>query len=473
MNANKVEINSDGFKVIREVIDKSEKFVFLTSFLFYDEKVADLLIDGIKRGLTVELLTTPAVAARSDELKRAAKKLQEKLRSSGVSIIASDWEVGQPQRTTSTFAGGRSPTWFAMHCKFIVTDKQAVIMSADLTQDFNEGGSWDSFVVYNAPEKVASFLKKYKQLKEFFLKVDEKISKEYIDPKVLPRKLLRGYPVREEEASVEDGVYILPLDRYGRQTLEQIIDKAEEFIYFVYETFYDDKLSFHVIKKLVTNPKIDLRVLSPPLSVYQQNPIKARANFVQLASYGAKIKNIQKLRAKMIITDKGVISGSFDISVMGLGKYRTEHKLKLWVESTEIMDINTSSEIISLAKEAYLKIFERASYQYGKWYKRDAEKSLRSAGAAIIANEAKETLGLLIFNEGRRSIERIRKISLIAVEIAKLSNKTKPYVKADNVINAERILLLKENNELDLKSLIKLLGTMDGENFLKRIGSAF
>jgi len=471
MNAPRVEFTNNGFSVLKEVISEAEKHVYLTSFLFYDEKVAELLIDKRSKNIAVEILTTPSIAARSDELKEWASQLQKRLQSSGINVITCDWEVGQPQRTVSTFAGGRSPTWFAMHAKYLVTDKHALVMSADLTQDFNKGGEWDSFVIYDDPKKIQLFLEKYEQLKKFFFNVQSYVPEEYIDFKVQPRKLLRGYQLKEVEPSIEDGVYILPLDTYGRKVMEKIIDSSEEFIYCVYETFYDDALSFSILRKLITSPRIDFRILSPPLTVYQQNPLKARANFVQLASHGAEIKNIKGLRAKMMITDKGVVSGSFDISVMGLGRFRTENKLKLWVESTEIMDINTDKGFISLAKSSFLKLYEKASKQYGEWFKKDAEISLRLAGAARVAAKAKEALGLLIFSEGRRSIERIKKIALIAVEIAKLSNEAQPYVKADHVVNAEQILILKERNQLNSETVIKMLGTLEGEKFLKRLNA--
>lgn len=471
MSTHKIEITQNGFSVLKEIIEKAEKYVHLASFLFYDEKVADLLIEKAKSGLSVELLTTPSDAARSDELKEWSSQLQKKLESFSVKLIPCEWEVGQPQRTVSTFAGGRRPTWFAMHAKYLVTDKHAVIMSADLTQDFHEGGEWDSFIIYDEPKRILWLREKYELMKDFFTSVKNYVPREYIDSALEPRKLLRGYPLKEVTPSIEDGFYILPLDAYGRHVVEKLVNDSEDFIYCMYETIYDDKLSFIFLKKLITSPRIDFRLLSPPLTVYQQNPLKARANFVQLASHGAEIKNIENLRTKMMITDKAVVSGSFDLSVMGIGKFRREKGLKLWVESTEIMDINTDKSFISQAKSSFLELYERASKQYGEWFKKDAVRSLRSAGAKRIANEAKLAMGLLIFYEGRKSSERIKKISVVAVEIARLFNKNKPYVKADHILDAEQILLLKERNELDSETIRKILGLLEGDTFLKKLGN--
>jgi len=469
MSTSRIEITKDGFSVLEKIIERAEKYVYLASFLIYDERVANMLIEKSKSGISVELLTTPSDAARSDELKEWSTKLQTRLESSGVKVIPCEWEVGQPQRTVSTFAGGRRPTWFAMHAKYLVTDKHAVIMSADLTQNFNKGGQWDSFVIYDEPKRIQLLSQKYTLMKDFFNRVESYVPKEYIDSTLEPRKLLRGYPLKEATPSIEDGFYVLPLDAYGRQVIEKLIDYSEDFIYCTYETIYDDKLTFNILKKLITNPRIDFRILSPPLTVYQQNPLKARANFVQLASHGAEIKNLENLRTKMIITDKGVISGSFDLSVMGIGRFRREKGLKLWVESTEIMDINTDKNFISQAKSSFLELYRIAAKQYGEWFKKDAERSLRSAGAKMIANEAKLALGLLIFNEGRKSSERVKKISVIAVEIARLFNRTKPYVKVDYILNAEQILLFKERNELDSEAICKMLGLLEGETFLRRL----
>ncbi len=469
MGNTRIEITNNGFSVLKDIIEKAEKYVYLTSFLFYDEKIADLLVEKSKSGVSVELLTTPSDAARSDELKEWATRLQKRLHSSGVRVIPCEWEVGQPQRTVSTFAGGRRPTWFALHTKYLVTDKHAVVMSADLTQDFNEGGEWDSFIIYDDLKRIQLLREKHKLMKDFFSSVRNYVPEEYIDSALEPRKLLRGYPFREVTSPIKDGFYILPLDAYGRKVVEKLISDSEAFIYCMYETFYDDILTFHILSKLITSPRIDFRMLSPPLTIYQQNPLKARANFVQLASHGAEIKNIKNLRAKMMITDKAVITGSFDLSVMGIGRSRTEKRLKLWVESTEIMDINTHKNVISQAKSAFLELYEKASKEYGKWFRKDAERSLRSAGARRIADGAKEALGLLIFNEGRKSSERIKRISTIAVEIARLLNRNKPVVKPEHVLNAEKILLLKESDELGSETIRKMLNLLEGQTFLKQL----
>ena len=469
VRAPRIEITESGFSVLKEIIKTAEKYVCFVSFLFYDEKVADLLIEKCRSGVSVELLTTPPEAAGSSELKEWSSKLQERLESSGVKVVPCEWEVGQPERTVSTFAGGRRPTWYALHTKFLVTDKHAVVMSADLTKDFNEDKKWDSFIIYDGHKRVRLLQEKYELVKNFFTNLEDYVSEEYIDSAIEERKLLKGYPFEEAAASVKDGFHILPLDAYGRHIVERLINDSEEFIYCVYETIYDDELSFNFLKKMITSPHVDFRILSPPLTVYQQNPLKARTNFVQLAAHGAEIKNLNDLRAKIMITDKAVLSGSFDLSVMGVGRFRREKGLKLWVGSTEIMDINTDKNFISQAKLSFLKLYERASKQYGKWFEKDAGKSLRSAGATRIAGEAKESLGLLIFNEGRKSSDRIKRISVIAVEIARLSNKNKPYVMAKDILGAEQILLLKERSELDSETVCKVLGLLEGDSFLRRL----
>jgi hypothetical protein len=464
----RIELTDDGFLLLKGIIEEADKYVYLASFLFYEEELANLLIEKSKAGAHVEILTTPPEAAGTGELKTWSTAVQEKLRSAGVLVIPCRWEVGQPQRTTSTFAGGRQPTWFALHMKFLVTDKHAAVMSADLTRDFQQRKHWDSFVVYDEPSRIVALRDEYENIKTFYADVEHHVSKDYIDATVESRRLLRGYPLRTIEPSFADGFYILPLDTYGRKVVEKVVDSSEKFIYCAYETFYDDQLSFHILRKLITSPRIDFRLLTPPLTVYQQNPLKARASFVQLASHNAEIRSLENVRAKIMIADKAVISGSFDLSVMGIGKARAEKGLKLWVESTEILDINTNPAFISRARSAFLDLYGRAAVQYGKWFEKDAERSLRSAGAKLIAREAKEALGLLIFDAGRQANQRIRKISLIAVEIAKLSSTTRPYVMVQHITGAEQIVLHEERGELDSKSIRGILELPKDRAFLKR-----
>jgi len=473
LKTSSVIITDRSFTIMEKIIREAERSIKLVSFLFYDDKLCDLLIEKRKlNSIEIEVLTTPPEAAESDEGKELATNIQDRLKSAGIKVISCDWEVGQPELTISTRAGGRVPRWFAMHAKCLVTDKCALITSADITQNFSLDGGWNTHVTYTNSERISLLCQKYEKIKDIFLRIPSHIRSEYIDTTVSPRKLIRGYPVNQIPKStvLREGFYFLPHEGYGREIVKKAIQDAEEYIYLIFETIYDDELVQFIMKKLISNPHVDFRIVTSPLTAYVQNPAKTRATFVQLASYGAKIRTIRNLRAKMLVTDKVLISGSFDLVKMGIGTLRSIRKgLKAFVSSTEIIDINTHIEYIKKAKEQFEQILNESIEEYGLWFSKDAEKILRSTGAKKIAKDAKEFLGYMIFNEGRKSSERIKRISLIAVEIARIRNKLIPYVTVDDVQKSEQILLLHERKELNEKSVCDILGVLDAQPFLRRL----
>ena len=457
------------------VILDADKYVKIISFLFYDSKLCDLLIKKRRSSnIDIEVFTTPAEAAESAEIKEAAIHIQKRLREAGIRVIICDWEVGQPELTISTRAGGRIPRWFAMHAKCLITNKYALITSADFIPTFSLGGDWNTCIIYTDRERISLLNQKYEKLKNFFNNVNLYIDPDYIDTSVSPRKLIRGYPLDKVQklSILQDGFYFLPHEGYGREIIKSAIHDAEKYIYLIFETIYDDELTRFIIKKLISNPSIDFKIVTSPLTAYVQNPAKTRATFVQLASYGAKIRTMNKLRAKLLVTDKVLISGSFDLVKMGIGMLRNIGKgLKALVASTEIMDINTSSEYINEAKAQFLQVFNNSVEEYGLWFSKDAEKILRACGAKRIAKDAKELLGYMIFNENRKASNRIKRISQIAVEISRIRNKSILYVKAEDIQKAEQILILYERGELNERNLCGILGILNAQSFLDKLKS--
>jgi hypothetical protein len=271
---------------------------------------------------------------------------------------------------------------------------------------------------------------------------------------------------------LRDGFYILPIEGYGRDIVKKAIEDAEEFVYLMFETVFDDEVSQSFMKKLISNPQIDFRIITSPLVEYVQNPSKARASFVQLASYGARMKSLKDLRGKLLVTDKKLMAGSFDLTKMGIGMTRSIRKgIRGIVASTEILDASSDAGLIDEAKAQFLQVFQRACEEYGQWFMKDAERILRSVGAAIVAKDAKELLGHIMFSEMKKPTDRVKRISYIAVEIARIRSASAPYVKSGDVQKAEQVLIMHDRSELDEKSLGRILEVSDARPLLERLES--
>lgn len=461
-----IVVSRESSEVLRKIILDAEKWIKLASFLLYDEDLCNLLSNKRRSGVEVQILTTPPEAAEKEEIRVRAEAIQSKLRRAGAEVTACDFEVGQPELTMSTRAGGRTPRWFGMHTKFLATDKCAAVMSSDILESFSADTSWNSHVIYTNESRIRLLCDKYAKLKEIAHELVDSLGPDFVDLSVKPRKLVRGYPLQgKSEPLREDGFYLLPHEGGGRATIEKAIMGSERFAFLLFETIYDDALSQVLMKKLITQPSLDFRIITSPLSAYVQNPWKTRARFIQLASYGARIKTLKGLRAKMLITDRMIISGSFDLVKMGVGFKRSGK----WVQSTEIMDVSTDERMIEEAKREYSRIFDSLDEEYGKWFTKEASGILHIAGAARVSREAKELLGYMIFDKRRKSYDWIKKASLVAVEIARLRNKGNPYVKAEDVQKADQLLILFRRNELTEAQICQIIGVLDAGSFFRRL----
>jgi hypothetical protein len=217
---------------------------------------------------------------------------------------------------------------------------------------------------------------------------------------------------------------------------------------------------------------MDFRIITSPLVEYVQNPAKARASFVQLASYGTKMRILTDLRGKMLVTDKTFLAGSFDLTKMGIGMMRSIRKgIRGLVASTEILDASSDAALIEEAKTRFLQVFQGAREEYGLWFMKDAERILRSVGAVMVAKDAKELLGHIMFNEMKKPTDRVKRISYISVEIAKMRSASAPFVKAADVQKGEQVLILHDRNELDEESLGRILEVSDARSLLERLKS--
>ena len=91
------------------------------------------------------------------------------------------------------------------------------------------------------------------------------------------------------------------------------------------------------------------------------------------------------------------------------------------------------------------------------------------AGAKRIEEVAKKLLSYMIFNEKKKSSDCTKRISFVAVEIAKLRKKTYPFVRAEDIQKAEQILILQERGELSEESICKILNILNAKPFIKKL----
>jgi len=149
--------------VIKKTIDelnKAEKYIRIAVFQIHSDLIIAKLLEKLKSGVKIEIITLPYDSINDDVREHVTKKL-EQLKDAGADILFCEWNVGDPLRTSTAI--GR---WYSYHGKFIVTDKAAIGLSANLIQN-NE---LDAVLVFrNEQERIKEFNRKFEELKKLFI----------------------------------------------------------------------------------------------------------------------------------------------------------------------------------------------------------------------------------------------------------------------------------------------------------------
>ncbi|GAG99893.1 unnamed protein product, partial [marine sediment metagenome] len=240
------------------------------------------------------------------------------------------WNLGDPERT-STAVG----QWYSFHGKFIVTDKSAIAMSANFTKK-NE---IDAVLILEKEGRMEiEFNKKFDELLDLFIvknagydgsirqKIISNEDENIIDVFNLPKNIsnkyqnhwILHYPMNlcPEEVQIETGLFITPLDGRGRKFYEEIVSKAEKFVYISTESFTD--LDFSKFLKKISLKQLDMKILAGAESMDFRD--RTQKMFRELLAHQIDIKTSEgDLHAKMLITDKHLVLSSINLNKMNLG----------------------------------------------------------------------------------------------------------------------------------------------------------
>jgi hypothetical protein len=358
-----------GLEVINDVIrelEKAEKYIKIAIFQLHNLKVFDVLSQRLKSGVAVEIFTLPYDSINEDiqnEVKNRFITLQEL----GAELHFCKWNIGDPERTST--AVGR---WYSYHGKFIVTDKSAISLSAN----FTEQSELDALLIYTSDsDKIVEYNNKFDELMRIFIDPSDnnsgEIRKLILETGIenvqdlfkLPRIIqtnthkdhwIKDYPAKlcPSTTKFDDGLYICPFNVKGRNLITKLIAEANQFIYISTESFTDVDIADYLIKKKLEN--IDMKIITGATSMdFTDRMQKMLRN---LLANGININTSKEnLHAKLIITDKGVAVSSINFNKIGLGFYRGS---QLWRENTETIAICREPYVINNAKLLYKKIFD-------------------------------------------------------------------------------------------------------------------
>ena len=182
------------------------------------------------------------------------------------------WNVGDPNRTTT--AVGR---WYSFHGKFIITEKSAIVLSANLT----DAKELDALIIFKDDQaRIKEFNARFDELIKTFITSDSSndgtIKRQIVavdtNPVIfqLPKNIpelhkdhwIRHYPVTlcPKGVAIQDKLYLTPFDARGREVYEKLIKDANEYAYMSAESFTDEDFSAFLVN-IAVNKGIEIKIL--------------------------------------------------------------------------------------------------------------------------------------------------------------------------------------------------------------------
>ena len=365
-------IFSTNKEVIKNVIQEAKEFIFIVSFQFTaDSFVRALLLEKSKK-VNLSVITLPGDSYKEESERNKINRLYEDLEKNGAKIYQSMWEVGDSTLTDTSLSGdqleGGGNKWYSMHGKFIVTDKSALIMSAN----FIDNKEIEVYLQISEDDFIIKqFKEKFDKLKTLFIRDNNKLGEiiDLLDEKTKTdtknffaksnRLNIKAYPPHLTPSKpISKGLHITPFDGRARDFLNTFIESAQRFLYISTERFFDD----NVVKKLtskIIKSHIKIRIITCPPNQIRQNPLKAEQMISELLSVGVEIKFFKNIHAKCWISDKFLATGSINIGKMNLGFAKTGN---FWRANTETIYFDDDIGTINEAKVEFDKMYEKGEF---------------------------------------------------------------------------------------------------------------
>lgn len=344
-------------KKVAEEIRKAKKYVKIAIFQIHNEDIYNSLEMVLKNNVNVEIFTLPYDSI-NEKIRDKVKSRMEKIKGYGANLYFSRWGVGDPERTTT--AVGR---WYSFHGKFIVTEKAAIALSAN----FTENPELDAMLIYHEKEKIKEFEDKFDYLVNLFEK-DEIKNVLINNPEIFsaPRTIsdetlishwIKDYPVEicnKYQDEIKEGIYVSPFDYNARNLFKNIIDDADEYVYISTESFTDTDIIPFLILNAIKGKVIKILTGSESQDFNE----RIRELYPRLLANGIELRKPENpLHAKLLITDKILIVSSVNLNKMNLGYSRSK---SLWRANTETINIEFSKSIIENAKSNFDEKFDNS-----------------------------------------------------------------------------------------------------------------
>jgi phosphatidylserine/phosphatidylglycerophosphate/cardiolipin synthase-like enzyme len=441
---------------IIDELNKAQKYIRIAVFQFHSDAMFDVLEKKLREGVAVEIFTLP-LGSVNESVVRSVEKRFEIISKKGAKLFLCRWNVGDPERTTTAMN-----QWYSFHGKFIVTDKSAIVLSANLFDECE----YDTMIVYSAENEMIKdcnlkfdmllqkFVIPYQgyegSLRSEILSYKNKypsIETVFELPKTVTNKELetvwvKGYPAEmcPTEVKITDSTYISPFDCRARNLIEKIALAADKFVYISTESLTDEEMP-NFLKKIRLSGLV-VNVLTGSQSMDYSDRLKITIK--EMLASGINIKTtVEGIHAKLLITDKLVGVLSINLNKISLGFKSGGY----WRANTETIAICSDKKIIAAAKEAYEEIFNNPQ-KSTEFITKLVDKSSVDIGKLInrsfdfrVSSEAKRKLAELKIKNEIKDIKELITIIKGAISLAKKKKKNK--IDSSDVLLAQKVISQK------------------------------
>jgi len=458
-------------------LKRAEFYIRIAIFQLHNQEIINVLNDKLKSGIRVEIFTLPYDSIDEKIRARVTKQFDE-LSKNGAILHICAWNIGNPGRTSTAI--GR---WYSFHGKFIVTDKSAISLSAN----FTDNKELDAILIYkDEKDKINQFNQVFDRLYELFCKpynnfdgnirsLIQKSSYSKSDalfktPEVIgtdkhESHWITDYPAElcPDKILYPSTLLICPFDVRARSIINQIIGEAQEYLLISTESFTDNEIINELIKASLNN--VNIKILSSDKSMDFTDRIGN--NFRYLIASGIEIRTTKEdLHAKLIISEKKLAISSINLNKINLG-FKTLSNL--WRSNTETLTLEDDEKLVLASKEKYLSIFNNSF---------DIELSL----ASKVENDIKVLFSKILGVRSNTKVNNLFSKFLLTEEInvkqkmlhiGKLCKYVMNYYKNSrvslDVFIISLILYYLSDNKLKYDSIEDRLSTLDVEIDLHNI----
>lgn len=460
-------------------IEHARKYVKMAVFQIHNKSIYDAVEKILAKGIQVEILTLPYDSIKEDIRNRVESRIEE-IKKKGAKVYFSKWGIGDPERTNT--AVGR---WYSFHGKFVVTDSVAISLSANLTEE----AELDAMLIFREEEKIREFNEKFSTLLKLFVQGGIKNMIEqttYGNKDVLfaaPRSIteeevkshwIRDYPLEicNEPASIENKLYIAPIECRARELWKKIISEAREYVYISTESFTDTSIIPFLIKNSIQGKKVKILTGSESQDFNE----RIRELYPRLIANDVELrKPKQPLHAKLIVTEKRLVVSSVNLNKMNLGFPKSK---ALWRANTETITVESNSNIIKEAKDVYDSIFADSIrlLDYLSEKEKDYAMSIFSVYDVKPDKKVRDLLSKVIVISDvklKRDLYQIgRYASILLKKFNKGKGKVKNIVETSDFLCAMVLLYLSDRKHTEselMEKLSELSPENDNRNVIKKL----